>query len=196
MSTRDRILDAAAEVIQTLGLAKATTREIARSAGFSEATIYKHFSSKEELFMRVIMERMPTFVSLMKQLSTLAGQNTVRENLSQVATAALDFYGHSMPLGSSLFSDPDLLGALQTELKKHGAGPHRANGAVAGYLLAEQQLGRVRANLDCEATAYLLLGACFQRSYWSRFLGEDIIDTAGEPFITGLIQSLMNGIEP
>ena len=42
-STRDRMLDAAYTVMRTRGLARATTKEIAREAGFSEAALYKHF---------------------------------------------------------------------------------------------------------------------------------------------------------
>ncbi|MGH3995405.1 MAG: helix-turn-helix domain-containing protein, partial [Pseudonocardiaceae bacterium] len=37
MSTRDRILDGAAEVMRTRGLANTTTKEIAKAAGLSEA---------------------------------------------------------------------------------------------------------------------------------------------------------------
>jgi AcrR family transcriptional regulator len=44
---RVRILDAAHELMLTLGLARTTTKEIARAAGCSEAALYKHFASKE-----------------------------------------------------------------------------------------------------------------------------------------------------
>ncbi|HEX4258089.1 MAG TPA: helix-turn-helix domain-containing protein, partial [Streptosporangiaceae bacterium] len=44
--TRDRILDAATHVMRTRGFARTTTKEIARAAGYSEATLYKHFQDK------------------------------------------------------------------------------------------------------------------------------------------------------
>lgn len=196
MSTRDKILDAAAQVIQTLGLARATTKEIARAAGFSEATLYKHFTSKEELFLRVVMERMPSFVELMKRLRTLVGTATVEANLTQVASAAIDFYCHIMPMGSSLFSSPDLLSSLRDELRERDAGPHKANQAVASYVAAEQALGRIQAGLDSEATAYLLLGSCFQRAYWSRFLGEPFEAEAMATFAANLVAALLKGLTP
>src|SRR4051794_40616709 len=59
MNTRDRILDAAAELMRTRGIIRTTTKEIAKAAGFSEATLYKHFRDKEELLLRVLRERMP-----------------------------------------------------------------------------------------------------------------------------------------
>ena len=51
---RVRILDAAHELMLTVGLARATTKEIAKAAGCSEAALYKYFASKEELFIRVL----------------------------------------------------------------------------------------------------------------------------------------------
>lgn len=56
---RVRILDAAHELMLTVGLARATTKEIARAAGCSEAALYKYFDTKEELFVRVLAERLP-----------------------------------------------------------------------------------------------------------------------------------------
>lgn len=57
--TRVRLLDAAHHLMLTVGLARATTKEIARAAGCSEAALYKHFASKEELFIQVLTERLP-----------------------------------------------------------------------------------------------------------------------------------------
>ena len=51
--TRDQILDAAASVMHTLGLARTTTREIAQAAGLSEAALYRHFEDKAELFLSI-----------------------------------------------------------------------------------------------------------------------------------------------
>ncbi len=196
MSTRERILDAASEVIQTLGLSRATTREIAREAGFSEATLYKHFNSKEDLFVHVIMERVPNFMVLLKHLSGLAGQKSVKENLTQVASATLDFYCKMMPLGSALFSDRELLSSLQSEIKRQNNSPQGANLALADYLRKEQAQQRIRQSVDPDAASYLLLGACFQRAYWSRFMDEEISTTESEKFVTGLINSLFGGLEP
>lgn len=52
--TRDRLLQAAIEVFSTAGIAGATTREIARLAGVSEVTLFRHFQSKEQLMKAVV----------------------------------------------------------------------------------------------------------------------------------------------
>ncbi|MDO4607510.1 MAG: TetR/AcrR family transcriptional regulator [Bowdeniella nasicola] len=49
-NTRGRLLDAAAEVFATKGLAGATVEDLTRAAGFTRGAFYSNFSSKEEAF--------------------------------------------------------------------------------------------------------------------------------------------------
>lgn len=57
---RDAILDAAAAVFLDLGYARASMSDIAERAGASKVTVYGYFSTKEELFLRVIGHKMGT----------------------------------------------------------------------------------------------------------------------------------------
>jgi AcrR family transcriptional regulator len=52
-STRDRLLAAAREVIEEGGYAAASVAAIADRAGVAAGTLYRHFASKEELFVEV-----------------------------------------------------------------------------------------------------------------------------------------------
>src|SRR3954449_7373550 len=49
--TRDLLLDAAEEVFARKGFQGASLEEIAETAGYTRGAIYKHFGSKEELFL-------------------------------------------------------------------------------------------------------------------------------------------------
>lgn len=196
MGTRERIIEAARSVIQDKGLLGATTKEIAQAADVSEGSLYNHFKNKSELFLYVIGELPADFLSLVEGLHERSGQRTVRSNLKEVAVAALTFYGESIPMGASFFSDPALLALHREGVKEQNAGPHKANVAVANYLHAEQALGRVRANINSEATAYLLLGACFQQAYWTQFLGEGASERMAEHFVDNILNTLFQGIEP
>jgi AcrR family transcriptional regulator len=51
--TRSVLLDAAEEVFAEKGFAPATLDDIARAAGYTKGAIYKHFATKEELFLAV-----------------------------------------------------------------------------------------------------------------------------------------------
>ncbi len=127
--TRQRMVEAAERVMRSKGLAHTTTKEIAREAGYSEGAIYKHFESKEELFIRVLAERLPPFVDVLGELPRRAGRGTVGGVLEEVAGVALAFYGESLPMSVSVFSEPGLLARHREEMYKRGAGPHKTNEA-------------------------------------------------------------------
>jgi AcrR family transcriptional regulator len=192
LSTRDRILDAAAAVMRERGLAHATTKEIAKAAGFSEATLYKHFTDKSELFVRVLAERLPRFVPIVEQLH--AGDGTVVTNLRTVAAAAIEFYTDSFPISASIFAEPKVLEAHRVGLRRTGSGPHRATERLTAYLVAEQELGRVRADADPASLAALLLGACFQHAFLHQFNDDDQVDA--EAVADRLVAALTSTLSP
>src|SRR3712207_6286645 len=174
------MIEAAERVMRSKGLAHATTREIAREAGYSEGAIYKHFDSKEELFIRVLTERLPYFAGIVRELPRRAGREAVGDVLEEVAGAALAFYGESFPMSVSVFSEPGLLARHREEMRRRGAGPQKANEALVAYLEAERNLGRVREDADPEAAAAMLLGSCFQRAFFGSFSGEAVIPAQEE----------------
>ncbi|MGH3735306.1 MAG: TetR/AcrR family transcriptional regulator [Micromonosporaceae bacterium] len=166
MTTRDRIVSAAAEVLRARGLARATTKEIAKAAGLSEAALYKHFRDKTALFLAVLGERGPTNLGpVLARLPERVGHHAVTDVLVEVAVAATDFYEQGFPMAASLFSEPSLLDAHRSALRARGAGPQLVGRALSDYLTAEQRLGRVGARVDPAAAASLLLGACLERAF-------------------------------
>ena len=50
----EKILKAAFEVFATNGYARTTTRALAEAAGITEVTLFRHFGSKEALFLAII----------------------------------------------------------------------------------------------------------------------------------------------
>jgi len=81
-------------------------------------------------------------------------------------------------------------------LQQRGAGPQRANEALATYLRAEQELGRVRDDADPEAVAYMLLGALYQYVYWRQFLGQPAHPQADDHFVESLLNTLDRVLTP
>lgn len=67
-ATRERILGAAREVMSRKGKRGATTREIAEVAGVNEATLFRHFGTKEAL----IVETAQHFCGALKLKNVLA----------------------------------------------------------------------------------------------------------------------------
>ncbi|MGC4955330.1 TetR/AcrR family transcriptional regulator [Actinomadura citrea] len=191
MSARERILDAAADIMRRHGVARATTKEIAKAAGYSEALLYKHFRDKDELMLSVLKERMPPFTSM-----GVPGEGTVESNLVKIVHGALDFYRRSFPMMVSMAAQPRLLHATRESLRRYGAGPHEPVRALARYLDAERDLGRVAPSADTQAAAALLMGACFQQGFLLYFAEGDDAPGHPEPFARDLVRPVLAELLP
>lgn len=166
--TRERILDAAHELWLKVGLARTTTKEIAKAAQCSEAALYKHYASKEELFTAVLRERLPKLAPLLHEFiaaAPSAGGRTVEENLTEIARRATLFYAESFPIAASLYAETKLKARHDQAMREIGTGPHVPIEALDAYLRAERDAGRIRPGADTFAAASLLLGACAQRAF-------------------------------
>lgn len=191
--TPERLLDAAEKLMRTIGLANTTTKAIAREAGCSEAALYKHYANKEELFVRVLMERTPNAGPLMAELTAEHPRRPVQEGLTAIARHAAHFYADAMPLAASLFAEPALLTRHREGVRQIGTGPHVVRDALARHLRRELDAGRLRPDADPEAAAALLLGACFQRAFFLHFSGEDVV-TPVEEFAPAVARTLWAAI--
>jgi AcrR family transcriptional regulator len=193
---RVRIIDAAHQLMLTIGLARATTKEIARAAGCSEAALYKHFPSKEELFVAVLKERLPKLNPLLRRLTADpgAGERTVEENLTDIAREAALFYAQSFPIAASLYAEPRLKSRHDAAMRELGTGPHMPIRGVAGYLRSEQAAGRVRPGADTYAAASLLLGACVQRAFADDATEEGRPPQSLDEFAASVARTVLHGI--
>jgi AcrR family transcriptional regulator len=176
MGSREEIVAAAAKVMREQGYAHATTKVIARTAGYSEAMLYKHFRDKTDLFLSVMAEELPAFGATLGKLTADPGQAPLRDNLVRIARLGLAFYVEGFPIAVSVFSSRELLRSHRERLGEHG--PHVLLTGVADYLRAEQVLGRIKAGTDVEAAASLLLGACFQQAFLATFEEREPADRA------------------
>jgi AcrR family transcriptional regulator len=190
---RVRILDAAHDLMLTVGLARATTKEIAKAAGCSEAALYKYFTSKEEVFIRVLAERLPRLAPLLRELAAEPGRRPLEENLTEIARQAALFYDQSFPIAASLYAETQLKRRHDEAMREMESGPHKPIEWLDAYLRAEQSIGRVAPDADTFAAASLLLGACAQRA----FAYDATADGARPPveeFAGRLVGTLLRGI--
>ncbi|CAL9500322.1 TetR/AcrR family transcriptional regulator [Streptomyces sp. enrichment culture] len=193
---RERILDAAHDLWRTVGLARTTTKEIARAAQCSEAALYKYYASKEELFTAVLRERLPTLGPLIDRLAADPGADgrSVERNLTEIARQAALFYAESFPIAASLYAETRLKARHDQALRDLGTGPHTPIEALDAYLRVERDAGRISPGADTFAAASLLLGACAQRAFaYDATVGKrppQDVDT----FAAALARTLLTGI--
>ncbi|WP_405479033.1 MULTISPECIES: TetR/AcrR family transcriptional regulator [unclassified Streptomyces] len=191
---RVRIVDAAHELMLSIGLARATTKEIAKAADCSEAALYKYFANKEELFVTVLSERLPKLGPLLTELSKEPGAKSVEENLTEIAREAALFYEQTFPMAASLYAEPQLKRRHEEALREMGAGPHRPIQGLDAYLRSEQDAGRISRDADTYAAASLLLGACAQRAFAYDMAPDRKPPQPLDEFAAGLARTLLTGI--
>jgi AcrR family transcriptional regulator len=160
-ATRAKLISATQQVVHEIGYAHATTRAIAEAAGVAEGTIYRHFPDKVALFFAAALEQDSAVIEELTSLPAQAGRSTVTDNLTIALERLATLREKVMPLELALHSDPELI-----ERRRTMAPPISLNGptppeAIAQYLVAEQERGRIRSDIDCLEAALVLLATLF-----------------------------------
>ena len=192
MDMRQRMVEATGRVMRSRGLAGTTTREIAREARCAEGSIYRHFENRQELLAAAAEGCLPN-TQFVRSFAARAGEGTVRGNLEDFARVALSTFAGSVPLWAAVLSDS---GVLAAHRRNNGgrSGLEDAFEAVASYVTAEKELGRVNTGVDAQAVAELLIGACHSRAFLRGFMSEP--EEHDERFFGGLVEALLAGLAP
>ncbi len=107
---RDQILREAARCFGTRGFRGTTTRDIAAAVGITEAALYRHYPSKEAIYVALLDERMaaPEVISALEPFARASDDRQVFERLA-------------LAILRSVEADPSLLRLLlYSALEGHG----------------------------------------------------------------------------
>jgi AcrR family transcriptional regulator len=193
-ATRQQILDAAQRLIEKEGFSRLTTKEIAVEAGVAEGTLFKHFKSKDNLCLAVVLENSPKFRTVLSEKR--AGKGSVQKNLEEIARTALEFSEKLIPLAAALFADAKLLARQRQVLNESGRGPKDAFDLIAAYISEEQELGRINRKAVPLMVSALLLGSCFHRAFLRQGRGKHLLPMNDQEFAAAVVTTLINGLHP
>ena len=149
--TRQRILQAAGEAFRAQGYARSTTRGIAAAAEVTEVTLFRHFTSKENMFQAVVDH----FGNVQGMIAGLEAR------LSGDVRADLIMIGGVLAKVMIERADSMLMMVCEAshfpEIRAVGAGnPRRLRAMLARYLEGQMAQGGVRqCNPELAAQAFL-----------------------------------------
>ncbi|QIG41215.1 TetR/AcrR family transcriptional regulator [Microbacterium sp. 4R-513] len=107
-ATRQRLLDAAAEVFAEVGLDAASVEAVCERAGFTRGAFYSNFDSKDELFLelarRVTHERLAAVQERVAELESEGSLEVSAESALDIVQRVLDVTGDDR-LGVLLLSE-------------------------------------------------------------------------------------------
>lgn len=154
---RTALIESARRIIRRDGASALTMRALAVEAGCALGLPYKHFADREELVVEIVHSELERLRAAGEDLVSRAGTATVGGNLAWYAEVMLD--SPAVALAREVISDHGLSKALAARAHHAGAGPDVFATSFSRYLIAEQRAGRVDADVDVAAFAFLLAGA-------------------------------------
>ncbi|OUL24054.1 TetR family transcriptional regulator [Nostoc sp. T09] len=187
--TNQQILEAAREVFLQKGFS-GSTQEIAQKAGISEASIFKRFINKEELFFAAM--GIPETPPWVKEMESLSGKGELKANLIQVCLWILEFYRDVMPRIMMLRSRGNLVPKLGVKLESK---PIQDVKLLTAFLDHEIKQGRLRT-CEPQAIAHILLGSLMNYIFLEQISSPESLPTDELVFVQNLVDILWQGISP
>jgi AcrR family transcriptional regulator len=179
--TRERIAKAASGLHEEVGPAETTVAEIARRAGVSRLTVYKHFPDNAALYpacsAHYLSEHpLPDFQA------ALAPEDPTERVRSLLRTVYVGWYRTSGPMMRNLQRDRHLDPALDEFMRANSdaALGRLTDAATAGFELEAHRAARLRA----------LIRVSLDFWTWERLSGDGLEDEAAAELMTEAIASL------
>jgi AcrR family transcriptional regulator len=153
--TRERLLQAAQALIEQGGYGAASVAAIAERAGVASGTLYRHFASKQELFVEVFRSVCAREARAMRAAAAEVGSGSEVERLEQVLGTFAERALRNPRLAWALLAEPvdPLVDAERLAYRQRYAE------LIAEGLRAGIRAGELPAQ-NAELTAAALVGGC------------------------------------
>ncbi|HEY72791.1 MAG TPA: TetR/AcrR family transcriptional regulator [Thermoflexia bacterium] len=187
---RNQILDAAATVFAEKGFHRASTKEIASSAGISEGTIYNYFATKSDLLLG-IMTRLAELESLDEELME-ALQGDVQDFFVAVFRNRVDGIQQGQEMLKAILPEvmvnPDLSRQFTQQFVQ------RISTLLEQYVQARIKMGHIRpvnVPLTVRAVQGMFIGLIVLR-----ILGDESLESGWDDVPEVLATLVFDGLKP
>lgn len=188
---RRQLLEAALEAFSSVGYDRATTREIAESAGVSEAALFKYFPSKRELFMEVLREFGPA--ELLDVPVDALGELRADEALSRALTRRLDAWWEHRRWLRVLWQEAGRDEEAAEELRSQFRSARKAMRRLLERLGEEGAIRPESAHAATHVVLMAIRGFIAHAAHRARKRGWERVR---DHFIESLLEALLRGILP
>lgn len=188
---KKEIVQSSLELIEEGGIRNLTTARIAERVGFSEAALYKHFQTKEEIIETSIDV---AGTKLSNKLKKAAEGVVGLKKLSNVLEAHLQFVEENPGVARLLFSDEIHFNRKKLREKLLQV-VEQTTDFVKEVLKSGIESGEIREDLDLEAAAIFYLGI-FQSQvlFWSLSGGQSSLTGKFDRLWGFYRENLENGV--
>jgi len=194
--TRGEILEASLHLFSEHGFARTTMRAIARDVGITNAAIYYHFASKQDLLETLLEEA--GLVPALRELQQATTEFPPRVGLLAMARQAMIVMESNRDLLRLVLMGA--LGGERTAVAAHRKAMERWENGVSRFLKAYMQRGQLR-QVDIEVTArqivtmmiMVFLGDLVGR-FGSHQSKGDKLNPALDSYLAAVLDNILQGI--
>jgi AcrR family transcriptional regulator len=152
-----QLFDATERLLLRAGPGGLTSRAITDEAGCAKGILHNHFGDLDGFLAAFVVDRSQRIAEKAARLRSAAGQQTVAENLTD---GLVDLFGPAaMAISQLVTSRPTLVPRIQEAQSTHKPVLHEVETALAAYLDAEKEYGRVGPEADTSTLAFTLLAS-------------------------------------
>jgi AcrR family transcriptional regulator len=172
------LLQAAEQVFAEKGYRDASMDEIAARVGIGTATIYSHFSSKEDLMVAAILERdFQRVVQRVVEICTAEGRAS--DKLAQVFLflVSSDFFRRRFQIVYAMGDSPEAQKALLARQRVMFDGAHTFSTALADLIEEGKAAGEFQQNIDTSTMLKALIGLVRAQSVTDTLLNNYDVST-------------------
>ncbi len=193
---RQNIIEATQRLLESLGLAQLTTRDIAREAKVAEGLIYHHFKDKAELVFEVVQTMMVETKNVLQNFPLQVGKRDLLKIMEDALYTIYRSHYEGVLIIYSIFSDNQLRRRMQEILQERNIGPRSKIEGMRVFLEAEQRLERLAKDVDPQILARCLWLITIQLAMEDQLTGRKIDEAQVRKELRGYLQLLMNGCAP
>ncbi len=138
-NTREKLLRAAVDLVSEAGFGAATTAAIAAHTGLAEGTLYRHFKSKDELFIAAYRQLKS---DVFERVTAETGTDTdMRARMRAMWLGMWKTYAHDLPA----FTFGQRFAESAYSAQEGGAAHEQMMGHIYGIIADGQASGEIRA---------------------------------------------------
>jgi AcrR family transcriptional regulator len=190
---RQKIADAAVKLFAEYGFSGTTTKEIAKTAGISEASLFQHFKTKADLYAEILEGKTKRIYESgwMKELNEFAARN---EDEKVFRAIALKIMEHCR-------KDPNFIRLmLYTALEKHeNAQPFRRQMLYPIFELLRDYIEKRKAQgvfqeCSAEAAAFAFISTQVYYAMGNTLFQSKMISISSDEAISNFIKLSLDGL--
>ena len=189
---RSQLLRIAKELFSTYGFENISTKSIAEAAGVSEAIIFRHFASKEDLY-RQILDRKADEINVQKwsdELEHIAGREDDEALVLSVMKHVLEA-GRQDPQFQRLLLQAALSGHPLHKITAQRLLP--LHGFLSGYIKKRQKKGAFK-NRDPKLAAFAIVSLPAYYGLAKMLFGVDELKLSQKRLASGFARLILEGL--